>query len=98
MKGGILMNNTLNKLKLLVIVFLVMISSMLVSSSFGYFAAGISGANNDTAELIYVGEWGLTAGAPEGIPEYVLGATYSTGDYVWWEGKIDQIVGGGYAS
>jgi len=85
-------------LRLSIAFLLVSFFTFTISSTFAFWANDLIVLEDVTLVEVPIGEWGLTAGAPEGIPEYVLGATYSTGDYVWWEGKIYQIVGGGYAS
>lgn len=85
-------------IKMIVIMFLIISLAFTVTSTFAYWASNIAGNNDAVLVEVPIGEWGLNSGAPDGIPEYVLGETYQTGDYVWWEGKIYQIIGGGYAS
>ena len=88
----------MTKFKLCIMTILVIVFSYTISSTFAYWSS-INLSNQDAVLVeVPIGEWGIAVGGIEGIPEYVLGETYSIGNYVWWEGKIYQIIGGGYAS
>ncbi|MBU1142691.1 MAG: hypothetical protein KKH92_03490, partial [Firmicutes bacterium] len=88
----------MKRIKSIIMIFLVIAFSYTITSTFAYWAPNIIDDQDAILAEVPVGEWGVAAGGIEGIPEYVLGETYSVGDYVWWDGKIYQIIGGGYAS
>src|SRR5690554_3045670 len=91
--------NKLNKvLRVTILMLLVSLVSYTASYTYAYWASGVTGNQDDVFAEVPVGEWGIAVGGITGIPEYVLGETYSVGDYVWYDGKIYQIIGGGYAS
>jgi hypothetical protein len=85
-------------LRIAILMLLISLFSYTASYSYAFWASNVTGNQDIAFAEVPVGEWGLAVGPPQGIPEYVQGDTYEVGDYVWYEGKIYQIISGDYAS